>query len=391
MKDLATGINPSVLRWAREQSGYTLEHVAQRMGKRVEQVAAWERGAAHPTWRQFEHLSRDLYHRPTAMFFFPEPPDEPPAIAEFRRQPAESLSDLEPDTLYAIRLAQARQMDLEELAQYADPSDRNLLEKLRDQARPEVAELLAAEARSLIGITLNEQVSWRRDDVALDRWRDAVQDCGVWVFKRSFRQEDVAGFSLTSPKHPLIYLNNGQAKTRQIFTLFHELGHLLYGTGHLGRTEPERYLDLLDSEDKEIEVACNVFAGEFLVPDDDFRRHARPEIPDEETIASLAARYSVSREVILLDYSQRQWIDELSYRDKVAQLRKSYSKASVSGGGNYYATEGTYLGAKYVAMAFSGFYRGDYDQDQLSEYLGIKVARVPGLESWLDSREMSHR
>ncbi|MDE2900599.1 MAG: helix-turn-helix domain-containing protein, partial [Chloroflexota bacterium] len=120
MKELATGINPSVLRWAREQSGYTLDHVAKQMGKSVDQVNAWENGSAHPTWRQFEHLVRDLYHRPTALFFFPEPPDELPVVAEFRRQPADVLSDLEPDTLYAIRLARALQLDLEELAQYAE-------------------------------------------------------------------------------------------------------------------------------------------------------------------------------------------------------------------------------------------------------------------------------
>ncbi|MDE2969130.1 MAG: ImmA/IrrE family metallo-endopeptidase, partial [Chloroflexota bacterium] len=221
--------------------------------------------------------------------------------------------------------------------------------------------------------------------------RDAVQDCGVWVFKRSFKQADIAGFSLSSSKHPLIYLNNGQAKTRQIFTLFHELGHLLFGAGHLGRTDPERYVELLYGEDRAVEIACNAFAGELLVPDDDFRRHAKPGVPDEETVAALAARYSVSREVILLDYRQRQWIDERVYDQRIAELRHGYPKASGSGGGDYYANQGAYLGAKYVTLAFSGYYRGDYDQDQLSEYLGLKAARVPGLENWLDSRALARQ
>lgn len=389
MKELATGINPSVLRWAREQSGYTLDGVAIRIGKTVDQVAAWEKGSAHPTWRQFERLSREIYHRPAAMFFFPDPPDEPPATAEFRRQPSEILNDLEPDTLYAIRLAQARQLDLGELAQNAGSDNKNILERLRGRARISLIESLAAEVRSFIGITLDEQVSWRRDDIALDSWRDAVQDCGVWVFKRSFKQADIAGFSLSSPKHPLIYLNNGQAKTRQIFTLFHELAHLLFGSGHIGRSDPESYVDLLHGEDRAIEIACNAFAGEFLVPNEDFRRHAEPGVPGEEAVEALAARYSVSREVILLDYRQRQWISENVYAQRVAQLRRSYAKASTGKGGNYYATEGTYLGSKYVSLVFNGYYRGDYDESQLSDYLGVKATKVAGLEAWLNSKELA--
>lgn len=389
MKELATGINPAILRWARERSGYSLAHVAQRMGKTTDQVAEWEDGAAHPTWRQFERLARDLYRRPTALFFFPEPPDEPPAIAEFRRQPADVLSDLEPDTLYAVRLARARRFDLDELAQYADPGGKDILATLGGKTRPNDAASLAVEARSFIGVSLDEQVAWPSAEVALDQWRDAVQACGVWVFKRSFKQEDIAGFSLSSPKHPLIYLNNGQAKTRQIFTLFHELAHLLFGSGHLGRTDPEHYVEILHGEDKAIETACNIFAGEFLVPDQDFRRHAPPGVPDEETVASLAAHYSVSREVILLDYRQRQWIDEQVYNNRLAELRASYPRASSSGGGNYYATQGTYLGAKYVTLAFNGYYQGHYDQGQLSEYLGVKATSVSGLENWLDSKEFA--
>ena len=388
VRELATGINPAILRWAREQSGYTLDLVAQRMGKSTDQIAEWEDGAAHPTWRQFERLARDLYRRPTALFFFPDPPDEPPAITEFRRQPADVLGGLEPDTLYAVRLARARRLDLEELAQYADSGDKDIVATLGGKAHSGDAVSLASEARAYIGVSLDEQVAWSSVEVALDQWRDAIQDCGVWVFKRSFKQEDIAGFSLSSPKHPLIYLNNGQAKTRQIFTLFHELAHLLFGSGHLGRTDPEHYVELLHGEDRAIETACNAFAGEFLVPDQDFRRHAPPGLPNEETVASLAARYSVSREVILLDYRQRQWIDEQIYNEKLAELRANYSKGSGSGG-NYYATQGTYLGAKYVTLALNGYYQGHYGQEQLSEYLGVKASSISGLENWLDSRELA--
>ena len=386
MRELATGITPSILRWAREQSGYTLEQVAKRIGKTEIQISAWERGTAHPTWRQLEHLAHDVYRRPTAIFFFPGPPDEQPLAAEFRRLPEAALLDLEPDTWYAVRQAKVRQLDLAELAQFQDDSKDNILAALGGSARVNASNTLASQARAYIGVPLSEQVSWRNDTDALNRWRDAVQDCGVWVFKRSFRQKDVAGFSLASSHYPLVYLNNGQAKTRQIFTLFHELGHLLFGTGHLVRTDPERNVRFLQGENRAIEIACNAFAGEFLIPDDDFRLHASPSLPDDETVQALASRYSVSREVILRDYRDRGWIDQSYYNAKVAELRQNYAGASGSGWVDPVSSRGTYLGAKFTELAFRGYYQGTFDIDQLSDFLGVKTSNVLGLESWLHRR-----
>ena len=59
-------------------------------------------------------------------------------------------------------------------------------------------------------------------------WRTAIEDAGVYVFKNTFKQENVSGFCLYDAEFPLIYVNNSTAKTRQSFTILHELGHLLF-------------------------------------------------------------------------------------------------------------------------------------------------------------------
>ena len=391
MADRATGINPAMLRWAREQAGFpTVEAVAVRLKRPAAQIEAWESGSEFPTWRQLERLARDFYHRPTALFFLPAPPEEQIPSAEFRRLPEKDLYDLEPDTWLAIRQARARQLDLEELAPFDDSSERQIVRDLADSATPSSVDSLAMEVRRYLDVTVADQMKWGSEEDALDNWRDTVQSVGVWVFKRHFRQRDVAGFCLYDTQRPLMYLNNGQPKVRQIFTLFHELAHLLFEFNHLERSDVGHYVDSLEGHDRDVEIACNRFAGEFLVPTSHFRQNAAQEIATGITDAkliSLSRRYWVSREVVLRKCLNQNWVDQEFYNEKVQEWRSSHSEESDGGtGGNYNYNQGTYLGAKYTALAFRGYYQGAYDVDQLSEYLDVRASNVTELERWLNRR-----
>ncbi len=390
----ATGINPTMLRWAREQAGYSsVETIAARLKRPAEDIEAWETGAKYPTWRQLERLARDFYHRPTALFFLPAPPKEQAPSAEFRRLPEAALFDLEPDTWLAVRQARARQLDLEELAPFANAPEGQIVHDLADNAMSARVDRLASEAREYLEISLSDQFSWTSEEVALDNWRDAVQSAGVWVFKRPFKQKDVAGFCLYDIDHPLVYLNNSQSKVRQIFTLFHELAHLFFEFNHLERLNVNHYMDSLEGYDRDIEIACNRFAGEFLVPASDFRDFARSHIVDrvtDDVLNFLARRYKVSREVVLRKCLNQNWVDQEFYNEKVLEWNsQGYSNTEKRDGGNYYANQGTYLGTKYTALAFRGYYQSAYDINQLSEYLGIKTTNISGMENWLNQRLIS--
>ena len=129
--ELASGIVPAVLRWARERAGYSVEDVAQRMKKDSSDIEAWETGAGAPTYIQLETLAYDIYKRPLAIFYFPEPPQEEQPQRRFRRLPEEELATLEPDTLYALREARARQLDLMELTGGIDPAERKIFDDVQ--------------------------------------------------------------------------------------------------------------------------------------------------------------------------------------------------------------------------------------------------------------------
>ena len=75
-------VNPTLLVWAREQSGYPAEVVAKRLGVKPERVEAWERGERKPTVQQTQELAK-YYRRPFGVFFLPQPPSIPPLATEY--------------------------------------------------------------------------------------------------------------------------------------------------------------------------------------------------------------------------------------------------------------------------------------------------------------------
>jgi ribosome-binding protein aMBF1 (putative translation factor) len=54
-------VNPPLLVWAREESGYPPELVADRLKVKPERLLAWERGDLKPTVRQVQLLAK-FYH-----------------------------------------------------------------------------------------------------------------------------------------------------------------------------------------------------------------------------------------------------------------------------------------------------------------------------------------
>src|SRR5712671_5678318 len=98
MPERLTGIQTSVLKWARESQGYSIEEVASRLKRDPAEIAAWETGDESPTYVQLETLAYKIYKRPLAVFFLPEPPLEAEPEREFRTLPEFDLESLTADT-----------------------------------------------------------------------------------------------------------------------------------------------------------------------------------------------------------------------------------------------------------------------------------------------------
>lgn len=374
------GVNEELLEWARTRAGYTVEEVAQRLKKDPGLVRRWERGHTVPTYGQLEYLAYTLYKCPLAVFFLPRRPEEPEPRQEFRTLPRPEIESLPPDARLAVREAFAMQLSLEELSGGVNPSEKKLFRDVPLDVRHPV-EAAATRLRAYLGVPLSTQTGWRTIEEALETWRDRVQDHGVFVFKRSFEQEGVSGFCLSHHEFPIIYLNNSEPKTRQVFTLFHELAHVLLGTSSVTKVD-DRYVASLKGASRAIEVFCNRFTSEYLVPSADFELRFEPNNPVDQEVGRLAAHYKVSRLVILRRLRDSGSIEQPEYADREARYKAEYEHYRKRAGrrGDYYSTQASYLGGKFLTFAFAKYHQGRCTLEDLAHFLNIKVKHLPGLE-----------
>jgi Zn-dependent peptidase ImmA (M78 family) len=237
---------------------------------------------------------------------------------------------------------------------------------------------MARQVRDYLKVALDEQIGWASVEAALENWRQALNDVGIFIFKDAFREDQYSGFCLYDDVFPIIYANNSTAKTRQIFTFFHELAHLLFHTSGIDKLDDD-YIQLLPNEAQRIEVICNSFAARFLVPDAAFDAAFAGRLPTEDTAVEIAARFHVSRELVYRKFLDRRLIDEEAYTR--AARRWVEQRRPGTGGGDYYNTQFAYLGQNYINLALSRYYQNRIDDTQVAEYLNIAPKNLAAFEA----------
>ncbi len=368
--------NPQIIKWARENAGFTQEDAVRKFKK----IEAWEAGITSPTYPQLESLAK-AFKRPVAVFFFPEPPKLPPIDETFRTLPEDELAQIPRKVRQLLSKAKALQLNLEELCDHKNPSEKFIVDALSFSPDDSVVEL-AQKVRDFIGISLDEQTSWHNTDDALKAWRAALLSVGIYVFKDAFREDSYSGFCLYDDVFPIIYVNNSTAKTRQIFTLFHELAHLLFGTSGVDPLKGVLTQNLTD-KNRKIEILCNKFTAEFLLPEAVFTKDVEGKSATRETAEELANHYHVSREFVYRRFLDRGEISQAEYtkaaKEWAAQKKK---RAAQKEGGDHYWTKIAYLGRDYIRLALQQYHQDRINQRQLADYLDTKPRYVGTLEEY---------
>jgi len=369
-------ITSSVLIWARQRSGYSIEE----MSKSFKKYGDWEKGDSFPTYKQLEAIS-DKFKCPIALFFFPNPPELEPIEKSFRTLP-ETESEFMPRSVrLLLRKAKAMQLNLIELNEGKNPAKKLMIKELELNIQRPI-EKIASEIRSYLGVSLEEQSSWKNELEALDKWRNILTYHGVFVFKDPFRDNNYSGFCLYDNEFPIIYVNNSNSASRQIFTYFHELAHLLLRTSGIDKVR-DNYVEFLDRDEKRIEVFANKIASTFLVPDSDFSMSAEGLEINNQNIYKLAKRYNVSREVILRKFFDHGVITTSFYNSKVSEW--AAQQKTKGKGGDYYLNQFTYLGKAYINLALDKYKQNKIDSVQVSDYLNIQPKLLEKFEDKYNS------
>ena len=341
-------ITPSVIQWARERSGYSLEDAGQYFKK----IDLWEAGEAMPTYIQLEDMA-ERFKVPVAVFFFPKPPELPSLEKSFRTLTDVDIAAIPRRVRHFLRLGQAMQLNLSELNDGKNPSQRLITRDIQVTPNTSLDEI-AIKVRTYLDVSVDTQTSWKNVDEALEKWREVfATKAGIYVFKDAFQAPNYFGFCLYDDEFPVIYINNSSAKSRQIFTLFHELGHLLFHTSGVDLLN-DPFIKHLGDAEKKIEVICNGLAGRVLVPDGVLDSMLKGIKIGREAASQIANHFNVSREVIYRKFLDRGLIGADEYvaaaKEWAEQMKKPDGEKST---GYYYNTHRTYLGQRYIDLAFT--------------------------------------
>ncbi len=197
-------VNPSLLVWARKESGYGLERVAKRLQVKEERVEAWEKGERQPTFRQVEELAKFL-HRPLSVFFLSRPPQLPPLAAEYRRLPGVEPGHESPELRLALRqMLNRRENALNLMEELGEPIPEFSLRAHLNESPVEVGR----QMREATGIDSMTQLDWSNEWPAWSAWRAAVEQLGVLVFQfPKVTLEETRGLALLRMPFPVIAIN----------------------------------------------------------------------------------------------------------------------------------------------------------------------------------------
>jgi Zn-dependent peptidase ImmA (M78 family) len=364
-------ITPAVVQWARERSGYSLEDAKLYFKK----IAAWEAGEALPTYAQVETMA-ERFKVPVAVFFFPKPPEVPLLEKSFRTLTAEDFAAIPRRVRFFLRQGQAMQLNLAELNDGKNPAQGLITRDLKVTSNTSL-DKIAAEVRRYLGVSVDQQAGWKNVEEALDKWREIfATKAGVYVFKDAFRATNYFGFCLYDDEFPVIYINNSSAKSRQIFTLFHELGHLLFHTSGVDLHD-DAFIKHLGNAEQKIEVICNGLAARVLVPDNVLDQMLKGMKIGRLAASQLADHFNVSREVIYRKFLDRGLIAADEYVAAAKEWAAQVKSKEEDSGGTYYNNQRAYLGQRYIDLAFTKYHQQRFDRRQLAEYLNMKPKSLP--------------
>ncbi len=293
-------LHPEVLKALREMSGYTVEEIAKKLKTSVDNVASVEEGEASFTLTQIKKLS-EIYKRPLAAFVSSSIP-ELPKSPDYRINREKRLT---PNIYLAQRRAHYLLEKIKELS--GKKSQIPLFsEKLK-------ADEMAREFRKTLNIGI---IKHRKPDEILADYKKVLEDVlTILIMEYPLKADDVRAFSIYSDLSAVV-LNESDKPSIKLFSLFHEVCHLIRKTGGICSLD-------IEQRGQDEEYYCNGFAAEFLVPSDDLSVEVgKYSYVDEEAISKLTDIYGVSKQVIMLRLLGFRYID----RNRYEEFRKKWEE-----------------------------------------------------------------
>lgn len=360
-------VKPELISWALDQADADLD-----TWQRGPMIEGWLEGSSLPTVKQLQDFTKRV-HVPFGYLMLSTPPVLEKPLPDFRRRAgsAERYSQELTGEIYAQQRKQSW------FREYAIDRGLDAVTWVKSASLSDSPAAVAQRLRKEWGFV----TAPRAQDYVESRKQvfNFLEDQGVLVSvtgyfgstNRPFDSGEFSGFSLCDEYAPVIFVNGKEAHSAQIFTMMHEVGHLVLGESAVSD-------DAIDTETtNRSERWCDEFAAAFLMPGDEVQG-AAPRSLAEDAIVPVAKRFRVSalallnrlRDLKLISFEQ--WSDVYpEFEERAFEiLRKKAEKKSP--GGEFYKTHPFVVGPRFARAVVHDARSGRTSYPDAQRLLGVK-------------------
>lgn len=379
-KDITVEVNHEVLIWARESLALSRNQTTESTGITFKKLVQIESGEKFPTLDELKKLSK-LYKRTIATLLLSKPPKEKPLPTDRRTIDSKFLGSFHEKTIMAIRKARALGQSYVDLKRELNIriSENNFSAIIEDNPK-----LKAFQIRK--ELKLDEIRPIENINYALDAYIERVESLSIAVFQLSLTEDEVRGFTILDEEIPIIGIKRKDVVTAKIFTLFHELGHVLLNKDGIS--------DLAAVPNAEIEKWCNAFSAEILIPTTELlsldlviqQKKHNTKFWTKKDLIQIGNQFHVGPLAVLRSLLENKLTTQDFYKEKHEAWNKpSFGRSKSPEGRNLARETIKEKGRTYISLAFSAFDQNRIDLKDLSDFLGIKLSSIPKTRQLMNS------
>lgn len=316
-------INPNILSYYIEQSTVPMDYLQTKF----KDIDAILDGSKKPTFNQLSKISQ-LINVPTGLLLLSDTVNANKSILKFRTINSDCIEKASSELKDTIVEMKTKQDFLKNEIDY----------KLKFVGEFSITDdylRVVNVIRKYLNISTSYQKEAGRDQNALKYFRNKISQMGIFVFfnssvknntHRSLSVNEFRGFVLSDEKAPIIFVNQKDSKSGQLFTLIHELVHLF-----IDKEEIFSVVDTGTYSYDRTEAFVNKVTAEILMPIDEIKKLNNYDID------FLAQEFPVSKFVIIRRLRDMKILSNQEYKEEVLRLEKELKNTSPKkgSGGNY--------------------------------------------------------
>lgn len=314
-------INSDILKYYVESSNISKE----LLKSKVANIDKFLDGSKKPTFTQVSKIAK-IINIPTGLLVLNKQLDANQSKLNFRTLNSRNLDGMSPELRDTIKEMEVKQDFLK-----GEIEDK--LSFIGKFSMKDNYLNVAEEIRETLEIPTNYYEISKYNPIKY--FRNKINSVGIFVFfngkvkdntHRSLDVEEFRGFVLSDEKAPIIFVNQKDSKSGQLFTLIHELVHLFIGINEI--------FNVIETESYHFdptEAFVNKVTAEILVPERSFSKL------DGLTLDELQDIYPVSKFVLIRRQFDLKMITKQEYLHVVKELTDVLDKRTrnTKPGGNY--------------------------------------------------------